>query len=592
MTTLELKHEIRTLFSDNARSIGWTTLILPFGLFFVSDFESQRPDLFWVLTFLQVSCAAGISWLCATLPKWPSSKFPVWDQLFYSMRLTLYTVVGVYLSIIFFSFEHLSWPGVIAIGMLIGSTEVLVATFHPNLGFAILSLGLFGAIPIAFATVRLNAEGKSLWIALIGLLYLLVSTQKLLSAHRRFVQNAHLRIDNIKYQSRLKSILDAMPAKISHLDSEFHYLEVNQTMVEAYGKTKNEYIGHKVGFHDKERANPLLQLLTNFQNSADQLLTTESAFEINGAEPRLHTIQIKKIPIPTSTPPEKYEYILVSIDVSDHQKVKNQLDQEKLRFAQAAKLSSVGEVAAGIAHELKQPLTVILGNLSLIKNDFTANKLNAEKFETRIETLIKTTNRMNQTIKSILRLTRSSGTSAHEWTHMDQVIMDPLALCGERFRMANVTLKINPLPENLELLCDPQQLGQVILNLLNNAFDATEEASAAREVQLHSNINANGDLQIVVSDNGPGAKDPSKLFGSFYTTKKEGHGTGLGLSLCRRIMEQHKAQISYQRLNPSTNSENNSVNNPDNNSFNNAARSLFILDFPSTLVRKSQSIAA
>lgn len=96
------------------------------------------------------------------------------------------------------------------------------------------------------------------------------------------------------------------------------------------------------------------------------------------------------------------------------------------------------------------------------------------------------------------------------------------------------------------------------------------ESKILREVSLSHRLNKDGSLQLVVTDNGPGAKDPSQLFGSFYTTKKVGHGTGLGLSLCRRIMEQHKAQISYKRENSNT---------------------FFILDFPNSLVRKAQAAA-
>jgi signal transduction histidine kinase len=570
MTQLELKQEIRTYFFENGRSIGWTTLILPFGLYLVSDFENQMPSLFWFLTLLQITCAAGLSWLSAALPTWKKSELANWDQAFYSFRLVLYTALGTFLSALFFAFDPLSWPGLIAVGMLIGSIEVLIATFHPKRSFALLSLFILGGFPIGFGTLRLGLEDKNPWIGAIGFLYLLLATGKLFSLNRRFIQTAQIRSDNFKNQNRLASVLDAMPAKVSHLDSEFRYIEINQTMVDAYGKAKSDYIGQKVGFQDNKGASPLLNLLNSFKDSPKELIATEAVFKFKETEERLHTIQIKKIQSASDNCRDRCEYILVAVDISEQQKIKAQLENEKLRFAQAAKLSSVGEMAAGIAHEIKNPLTIILGNLTLLQREINSNNLNPEKLKTRLNNLIDTANRISQIISSMLRLTRSSGTSDHTWTPLTQVVMDPLALCNERFKVGNVSLTVDPTPNDLELLCDPQQIGQVLLNLLNNAFDATDGIKDQRQVTLSHSINKDGSLRLTVSDNGPGAKDPSQLFGSFYTTKRVGHGTGLGLSLCRRIMEQHKSQISYERANLKTS---------------------FILDFPNSQVRKVQIAA-
>lgn len=145
------------------------------------------PSLFWSLTFLQITCAAGLSWICAALPTWKKSELANWDQGFYSLRLVLYTGLGTFLSALFFAFEPLSWPGVIAIGMLIGSIEVLVATCHPNLVFSILSLVILGGFPVGFGALRLEFESKSPWVAGLGFLYLILATGKLISMNRRFV---------------------------------------------------------------------------------------------------------------------------------------------------------------------------------------------------------------------------------------------------------------------------------------------------------------------------------------------------------------------------------------------------------------------
>jgi two-component system, LuxR family, sensor histidine kinase DctS len=309
------------------------------------------------------------------------------------------------------------------------------------------------------------------------------------------------------------------------------------------------------------------------------LMTTEANLKFRNSDEFPHHIQIRKLGSSRVGNEEKLEYILLAVDITEQENMRKQLEDERVLVAQSSRLSSIGEMAAGIAHEIKNPLTILQGNLSILTRDLNLNKIDVEKFKDKIQTLIKTTQRISDSINSVLRLSRESSSSDHEWIPLAQMIQDPLVLCMEKFRQQKVRLTIDPISEDIEVLCQAQQLGQVILNLLNNAFDATneikskpdEEASGpSRLLELLLKETSTGGLLISVTDNGPGVKDPTRLFASFYTTKPVGYGTGLGLSLCKKIMEQHSGEIRYERKDSKT---------------------YFTLEIPSSKVRKTSRAA-
>lgn len=559
VNTLLIEQEIRTFYSEQTRHLAWTTLILPFGLFFLSDFPQQMPFLFWTLTFLQVIVSASLSWLLSNLATWDPKNLPRWDLSFYLLRLSLYGMIATFISASFLTSQPLlSWQTLLCATILVGTIETLVATMHPHFKFAILCLFVVGFLPIAMAIPRTFEESHRMWPPIVGFVYLSSSFLKILALHRRFLETAKLRISHALHRQKLENFLDAMPAKVTWIDSEFKYLSVNQTMVEAYGKQKSDYVGNHIGFQDKEGASPLLNMLRGLDSSPNQTLAMESILRFKGGEERPHAIQIKKFSNLTdfdkgaskNDSDKSTEYIVVAVDITEQKKIETQLEADQLLLAQAARLSSVGEMAATIAHEIKNPLAIIQGHLSILAEESNTGQVNVVKLKGRIKTLTDTTTRITGIINSTLRLTRDSSSADHEWTNLAQVIQDPLALCAERFRIANVKLTVDPCPPGIEVYCQSQQIGQVILNLLNNAFDATQETEHRQiHLKIHEpKASSEGALVIAVEDNGPGVKNPEKLFSSFYTTKKVGHGTGLGLSLCQKIMVQHEGKIRYERL--------------------------------------------
>lgn len=200
------------------------------------------------------------------------------------------------------------------------------------------------------------------------------------------------------------------------------------------------------------------------------------------------------------------------------------------------KLAMVGELAAGMAHEIRNPLTSIRGFLQLLQRKYGRQGPEQEYFQIMLEEL----DRINLIIKEFLSLARPSQPQL-KITDINELISEAMLLAEQEALMNEVMLEFIK-SDNLPLVfLDPAQIKQVILNLISNAIQATGPKGY---VQVKSFYDSEENMLVVsVQDNGPGIP-PDKLlliFEPFYTTKES--GTGLGLTLSLRIVESHGGKI-------------------------------------------------
>jgi signal transduction histidine kinase len=206
------------------------------------------------------------------------------------------------------------------------------------------------------------------------------------------------------------------------------------------------------------------------------------------------------------------------------------------QMVQTEKLVSLGQLAAGAAHEINNPLTGILGYSDLLVDDPTLGerqRVVAEKIRTlsrRIKTLV----------TSLLSFARRVPTEKLA-LDLNQVIASALHLSNLDLRGKHIQV-LTDLDEDLpNILGDANQVLQVFFNLISNAVDALEEVGGGQLVIRTSR--AAGKLLIEFSDTGPGIKSPQHVFDPFFTTKPVGKGTGLGLSICYGIVQEHGGRI-------------------------------------------------
>ena len=214
--------------------------------------------------------------------------------------------------------------------------------------------------------------------------------------------------------------------------------------------------------------------------------------------------------------------------------------QEQLLHSE--KLAAVGQLISGVAHELNNPLTAILGYSQLLTSSGQMGQQGVEY----ADKLYKQAQRTHRIVQNLLSFARQHKPERVP-VQINQALEETLALRDYDLRMHNVRVHLD-LAENLPVTsADPHQLQQVFLNMVNNAVDAVLEHSKEGDLWVRTGINGDR-LFIEFTDSGPGVKDSSRVFDPFYTTKPVGKGTGLGLSICYGIITEHGGTIRVRNI--------------------------------------------
>ncbi len=212
---------------------------------------------------------------------------------------------------------------------------------------------------------------------------------------------------------------------------------------------------------------------------------------------------------------------------------------------QAAKMTSLGEMAGGIAHEINTPLAIILSATHQIETYLALAPPNIEKSLYKLKKVESTAQRISQIVRGLRTFSRNSNNDSWEQCSLRQVISDTVALCNEKFRASEIKIEIKE-SDDFQVNCIPTQISQIILNLLNNAHDAVVELSEkwiSIELEL---IDKNVCVRIIDSGKGIESSVASSLMQPFFTTKQVGKGTGLGLSISKGIAESFKGSLAYK----------------------------------------------
>jgi len=208
--------------------------------------------------------------------------------------------------------------------------------------------------------------------------------------------------------------------------------------------------------------------------------------------------------------------------------------QEQL--LQSEKMSAVGQLISGVAHELNNPLTAILGYAQLLEGAGLDHR-SADY----VRKLFKQAQRTHRVVQNLLSFARQRKPQKQE-VDLCKVLEESLTLREYDLKVNNVSLE-REIPEDVpSVVADPHQLEQVFLNIINNALDAMVENSGSGVLKVRV-FKKDAFVCVEFDDSGPGIKDPSRIFDPFYTTKSVGKGTGLGLSICYGIVKEHGGEI-------------------------------------------------
>ncbi|MCD4790222.1 MAG: response regulator [Bacteroidales bacterium] len=248
---------------------------------------------------------------------------------------------------------------------------------------------------------------------------------------------------------------------------------------------------------------------------------------------------------------------LKELNLTLENRVKEELKkrQEQQRFLiQKSKLESMGELAAGIAHEINQPLGGISMGLDNILFKQSLNNISEEYLTTKINALFEDIDRIRQIINHVRVFSRDQQVAVSEVVDINDVIHDALSMVSKQYNNYNIKINLNLDKKNCQTIGNKYRIEQVVLNLLSNAKYAVEEKQKKQNnedyiktITINSFIE-NNNIIFEIKDNGIGIsqKHMDNIFDPFFTTKDVKDGTGLGLSITYGIVNEMKGQISVE----------------------------------------------
>jgi two-component system NtrC family sensor kinase len=213
------------------------------------------------------------------------------------------------------------------------------------------------------------------------------------------------------------------------------------------------------------------------------------------------------------------------------------------QLARSDKLAALGQLVAGVAHELNNPLTAVMGYSELLSEEVPSGAP-----RDRLDKLVKEGRRMKKIVENLLRFSRPSMGERHA-VELAPVIHDVLALREYYVHTRGLEVTVDVHPQLPRVAVDEDQFKQILLNLINNAIDAVEICPGVKGIKVRA-FPRGGRAIIEVEDTGPGFADVNRAFDPFYTTKPVGKGTGLGLSICYGIIQEHDGDIRIENLQP------------------------------------------
>lgn len=384
----------------------------------------------------------------------------------------------------------------------------------------------------------------SIWLSVVFDTLLLTFLSSILIYHFILKDNSRLSLTSALEQ--LDAINEMMVISITDPTGKITF--ANDQFVKISGYSQKELLGNNYriincGFHSKEFFNELWATIKKGLIWRGEIKNKTKSGEFYWVDTAIVPIldknnQIKK-------------FVTLRTDITKRKKLEETLKLEQAKVAHMSKLATMGEVASGVAHEVNNPLSVILGKVTILKKEIEKKSLDVEKINKDLDAILENVNRISRIVKNLIGFSRkNSDTEIPYKISVEDLFENALSLVQEKIKSNEIELIVES--KNLDVFCLSSQVEQVLVNLLNNSAYAV---SGFSERWIRLSAEDRGEfVEISVTDSGKGIPSEvvEKLMQPFFTTKPVGQGTGLGLHISKRIIESQAGSFFYAQASQNT----------------------------------------